>query len=53
MPDIEAPEADAIEQEQDLTNDAPHPQAVEVPLDVNEADALEQAVPFVLDEDRD
>ena len=53
MADIEAPEADVVEQEQVVTNEPPRPQHVSVPLDVNEADALEQAVPFVLDEDRD
>ncbi|HVE99231.1 MAG TPA: hypothetical protein VNA12_08635 [Mycobacteriales bacterium] len=53
MSDIETPDADVIEQAQDVTDDPPRPRTVEVPLDVNEADALEQAVPFVLDEDRD
>ena len=53
MADIEAPDADVIEQTQDVTNDPPRPDTVDVPIDVNEADALEQAVPFVLDEDRD
>lgn len=53
MPDIEAPDADVIEQQQDITDDAPRPDRVDVPLDVNEADAIEQAIPFVLDDDRD
>ena len=52
MADFEAPDADVVEQEQEVTNAAPHPKPVE-PLrdDVPEADALEQAHPFPLDDE--
>ena len=51
MADLEAPDADVIEQEQVVTNDAPHPAPVELRDDVPEADALEQAHPFPLDDE--
>ena len=51
MADIEAPDADVVEQKQVVTNDAPHPEPVEVRDDVPEADALEQAHPYPLDDE--
>jgi hypothetical protein len=52
MADIEAPDVDVVEQGQDVSDDAPVPEPVVLKDDVNEADALEQAHPVPLDEDR-
>lgn len=47
---VEAPEADAVEQQQDVVDPEPDsPQSV--PDDVNPADAVEQGLPVGFDED--
>ncbi len=53
--DMEAPTADSVEQRQIVADDAEEPlnddEPVELPLDVNEADAAEQQRTVELDED--
>ena len=53
--DIEAPAADSLEQRQTVDDDAEEPfeddEPVELPLDVNEADAAEQLRTVELDDD--
>jgi hypothetical protein len=53
--DMEAPTADFVEQRQSVAHDAEEPpdddEPVELPLDVNEADAAEQSRTVELDED--
>ena len=51
-PDVEAPEADVIEQQQALSDSPPRPDRVDVPLEASEADALDQAYPVELDDER-
>jgi hypothetical protein len=52
---MEAPAADSVEQRQSVAGDAEEPldddEPVELPLDVNEADAAEQSRTVELDED--
>jgi hypothetical protein len=53
--DLEAPTADAVEQAQSVADDDEEPfgdgRPLEIPLDVNEADAAEQQRTVELDED--
>jgi hypothetical protein len=53
--DIEAPAVDSLEQRQTVDDDAEEPfeddEPVELPLDVNEADAAEQLRTVELDDD--
>jgi hypothetical protein len=49
-PDIETPEADAVEQQQDVVDTAPD-EPPEVPYDVDPADAAEQSRSVGFDED--
>jgi hypothetical protein len=49
-PDLETPEADAVEQQQDVV-DTPPDEPPEVPYDVNPADAAEQSRSVGYDED--
>ena len=49
-PDLETPEADAVEQQQDVVDTAPD-EPPEVPYDVNPADAAEQSRSVEFDED--
>jgi hypothetical protein len=55
--DIEKPPDDAFEQEQDVVDtddtDDPLPQLAEIPLDANEADAVEQHETVEVDDDDD
>ena len=48
--DREAPEADVIEQEEEVL-DTPDPERPHIGIDVPEADAIEQAEPVPYDED--
>ncbi len=55
-PDIEAPDADAAEQHQDVIpepddNDEPTPEEEEPPLEADQADAAEQARVVTPDDD--
>ena len=50
---LEAPEADAVEQEADVTPAEPSQSRAGVPLEVDPADAAEQAREVALDEDED
>jgi hypothetical protein len=49
-PDIETPEADAVEQQQDVVDNPPD-EPPEVPYDVDPADAAEQSRSVEFDED--
>jgi hypothetical protein len=49
-PDLETPEADAVEQQQDVV-DTPADEPPQVPYDVNPADAAEQGRAVGYDED--
>jgi hypothetical protein len=49
-PDLETPEADAVEQHQDVV-DTPPDEPPEIPYDVNPADAAEQSRTVEYDED--
>lgn len=50
---LEAPDADAVEQEADVTPAAPGRAAPGVPLEADPADAADQAREVALDEDED
>jgi hypothetical protein len=50
---VEVPEADAVEQAQDVTLSPAAPTPAALPDGVPEADALEQSHPVVLDEEDD
>jgi hypothetical protein len=49
--DMEAPTADSVEQRQSVAEESLDDEPVELPLDVNEADAAEQLRTVELDED--
>jgi len=56
MPDMETPEADAVEQQQDVDESAegealPHNPTGDAPLEVDEGDLVESSLEVPLDDD--
>jgi hypothetical protein len=57
MPDMETPDADALEQQQDVEESAaegealPHRSSGEAPLEVDEGDLVESSLEVPLDDD--